>query len=348
MPIGAIRIAKLVPKAQIPVRASDGAIGYDVFAARVLDRHTKEPIVDLPVTIEPGDAQLIGIGVVIALPWGFEAQVRPRSGLASKYDIELSNSPGTVDPDFRGEVGVLLRNRGNKPFTIEFGMRVAQLIFSQVEIPQLVEVHTSDELPPTRRGTGGFGSTGLTGLGLGTEEYDQVLTRQDRYFMGIVLATAALSNCVRGCVRDAEGNYLRNEEGELIGQKRRYGCVIAQGLRIISSGFNAQYPGSPLCSEVGCLREERGIKSGEQIEVCRAVHAEQMAINSAAEVGVSVKGATMYVNAEPCLFCARQIAGLGIETLVILEGGYGPTHGLKIIEEAGIIIRKITLPTLPS
>jgi dCMP deaminase len=91
------------------------------------------------------------------------------------------------------------------------------------------------------------------------------------------------------------------------------------------------------------LREEKGIPSGEKIEICRAVHAEQMAIDSAAETGASVKGATMYVNAEPCLFCARQIAGLGIDTLVVLKGGYGKTHGLNIVQRAGIRIREITL-----
>lgn len=99
-PIGSIRIARLRLDAEIPVRASDGAIGYDVFASRVLDRNTKQVIGELPVTIKPGEAVLIGIGISFALPWGFEVQVRPRSGLASKYDIELSNSPGTVDPDF--------------------------------------------------------------------------------------------------------------------------------------------------------------------------------------------------------------------------------------------------------
>lgn len=340
--IGSIRIVKLRSDAKIPVRASDGAIGYDVFASRVLDRSTKEVINELPVTIEPGEAALIGIGVAFALSWGFEVQVRPRSGLASQHDIELSNSPGTVDPDFRGEVGCLLRNRGNQPFTIKHGMRIAQLIFSRVEIPEFVVVKDVFELPPTRRGTGGFGSTGLYGLGFGTERHDQAVAGVDRYFMNIVLATAALSNCVRGCPKDAEGKYQRDEQGRLVGQTRRYGCVIAQGLRVIASGYNAQYPGSELCAEVGCLREELSIVSGRQIEECRAIHAEQVAINSAAEIGVSVKGATMYVNAEPCLFCARQIAGLGFETLVILEGGYSSPKGLEVVQKAGIPIRRVS------
>ncbi len=343
MQMRTIPCVKLCDGGILPVRASDGAVGYDVCACRVLDRHTKEPIEELPATIDPGDAKLIGIGIAFALPWEYEAQVRPRSGLASKFDIELSNSPGTVDPDFRGEIGCLLRNRGKNPFMVELGMRIAQLIFNRVEVPELVLVDSAADLPPTKRGVGGFGSTGLFGLGIGTEHYDMEVNRLDEYFMNIVLATAALSNCARGCSKDEEGHYLRDEKGRLLDQTRRFGCVIAQGLRIIASGYNAQYPGSKLCAETGCMREELGIPSGQQIEVCRAVHAEQMAINAAAETGASVKGATMYVNAEPCLFCARQIAGLGIDTLVVIQGGYGETHGLKIVKEAGIKIRQITL-----
>jgi len=343
MPIGAIRVFKIDPKAKIPCRASDGAIGYDVVAFHELDRKTKEVIGGLPVTIGPGEAKLIGTGVIMAIPWPYEAQVRPRSGLASVFDMELSNSPGTVDPDFRGVIGVLLRNRGEQPFTVKTGMRVAQLIFSRVEIPDLVEVKSKDELPSTRRGEGGFGSTGLLGIGLGTGEYDRQQEQLDRYFMEIVLATAGRSNCVRGCRRKKDGQYMRSKKGGLIGQKRRYGCVIAKDQRMVASGFNAQYPGSSICSEVGCLRDQLGIPSGQQIEKCRAVHAEQMAISAAARSGVSIEGATMYVNAEPCLVCARQIAGSGIECLVILKGGYGDTHGLHIIREAGIKVREISL-----
>ncbi len=343
MQLRVIPYVKLYKEAQAPIRASDGAIGYDVFACRVLDRKTKKPLGEPPVVIEPGGAQLIGIGVAFAVPWGYEAQVRPRSGLASKLDIELSNSPGTIDPDFRGETGVLLRNRGKKPFTVEPGMRIAQLIFSSVEIPDFNEVASIDDLPKTRRGVGGFGSTGLFGQGSGTAGFDEEVKHIDTYFMNIVLATAALSNCVRGCTKDKTGKYKRDAKGQLIDQTRRYGCVIAHGSRIVASGFNCQYPGSELCAEVGCLRETQGIPSGQQIEVCRAVHAEQMAVDSAAETGASVRGATMYVNAEPCLFCARMIAGLGLEALVVLKGGYGETHGLDVIKKASIKVREITL-----
>jgi len=113
---------------------------------------------DLPIEIKSGGSVLIGIGVRFDVPFPYEAQVRPRSGLASKYDIELSNSPGTIDPDFRGEAGVLLRNRGKKKFIVEKNMRIAQLVFTKVEIPEMKEVL---DLSKTPRGEGGFGSTGL-------------------------------------------------------------------------------------------------------------------------------------------------------------------------------------------
>ena len=342
MSLSQVKVVRLYHDAIIPQRVSDEAVGYDVYAFHILDRETKEPTESLPAIIEPGDAKLVGIGVVLAIPPGYEAQVRPRSGLANKYDVELSNSPGTVDPDFRGVVGCLLRNRGDKAFTIEPGMRIAQLIFSSVELPELLEVGSIEDLGTTRRGTDGFGSTGNFGSGLGTEEYEQELARLDKYFMGIVLATANLSNCVRGCPRGEDGKYQLDKDGRPIGQTRKYGCVITRGLRPIATGFNAQYPGSLLCAEVGCLREEEGIPSGEQIERCRAIHAEQMAIISAANVGVSVEGATMYVNAEPCRVCARMIAGLGIETLVVLKEGYSSPEGLEIVREAGIRVRTIS------
>ncbi len=125
-----VKVRKIRENARIPQRASNGAIGFDVYASIVLNKITKEIIGELPIQIEPGESVLIGIGVQFAISWPYEAQVRPRSGLACKHDIELSNSPGTIDPDFRGEAGVLLRNRGKKPFIVEEGMRIAQLIFS--------------------------------------------------------------------------------------------------------------------------------------------------------------------------------------------------------------------------
>lgn len=347
MPIGAVHFAKIAPDAKVPVRASDLAVGYDVFAFCELDRDTREPIDSLErsVAIEPGGARLFGIGVIIALPEGYEIQVRPRSGLASKHDIELANAPGTVDPDYRGQVGILLRNRGHKPFEIEKGMRIAQLIFSRVEIPTFLEVANTSELPPTRRGEGGFGSTGLLGIGLGTPDYDRAQRKIDRWHMRSAFTVAEFSECVRGCQPDENGQFPRDSEGLFIGQTRRYGCIIARGLNIIATGYNCQAPGQPKCAEVGCLRDELGITSGHQMEKCRALHAEQMAICSLCESGTSIQGATMYVTARPCLVCARMIAGLkpaGLEALVVLAGEY-ETHGVEIVERAGIIVREVSL-----
>ncbi|MFH1423984.1 MAG: dUTP diphosphatase [Candidatus Nealsonbacteria bacterium] len=153
-----VAVEKIREDSKIPERATEGAIGFDVYASRVLDKWTKEVSGDLPAEIKPGGSILIGIGVRLDIPFPYEAQVRPRSGLASRYDIELSNSPGTIDPDFRGEAGVLLRNRGEKSFVVEKDMRIAQLIFTRAEIPELKEVKTTSK---TIRGEGGFGSTGL-------------------------------------------------------------------------------------------------------------------------------------------------------------------------------------------
>lgn len=348
MVLGGVRVAGLYDDSMIPTRSTDEAVGFDVYANNVQSRVKGEnrqiiSRMDEPVVIHPGDAVLFGIGVVIELPWGFEIQVRPRSGLANNYDIELSNSPGTVDPDFRGEVGVLLRNRGTEPFSVEKGMRIAQLIFSAVEIPDLVRVSV-EELEPTKRGVGGFGSTALTGCGPGTGGYQAEIARVDRYFMGIVIATSELSDCIRGCERDDQGQLMRSANGAFLGQTRRFGCVIAKGLKVLSTGFNHQTPG-PRCAEDGCMRDRLGIQSGTQIEMCRAVHAEQAAIAGLAGSGSSVDGATIYVNAEPCMFCARQIADLresGLVALVILKGQYA-NNGLDVVRRAGIVIREVEM-----
>ncbi len=130
----------------LPDYATPGSAGLDLRA------HLPEPKV-----IQPGERVLIPTGLSLALPNGFEAQVRPRSGLALKHGITVLNSPGTVDADYRGDVGVILINLGAEPFTIEPGDRVAQLViaaYAQVEWTS-VEV-----LPETERGAGGFGHTG--------------------------------------------------------------------------------------------------------------------------------------------------------------------------------------------
>ena len=332
-----ILVKKLFPDAEIPVRASNGAVGYDAFAYGILDIDTKEYVGKLPFILEPGKRILIGIGVAFASPWPIEIQVRPRSGLANKNEIELGNSPGTIDPDFRGNAGVLLRNRGNEPFQITKGMRIAQLVFNRVEIPVLEEV---DELPETRRGAGGFGSTGLFKILEGTAEYLWGIEQQDIFYMKMAKAASDRSTCVRGCPKDAMGQYCRDEKGRLIGQTRKFGCVIVKEDNVVSFGYNAQPPGQLSCVEVGCLREAEGIRSGERIERCRAVHAEEMAFLKmlGSGAGSSTTGATMYVTAEPCEICARSIAGSGMDTLVVLKGVY-PQNGLKTVRDAGINIR---------
>lgn len=112
---------------------------------------------DDDMVLKPGERKLVPTGLVIALPDGFEAQVRPRSGLALRHGIALVNSPGTIDPDYRGEIGVILINHGSEPFVVRRGERIAQMVFAPFVRAQLVEV---DELDETTRGEGGFGHTG--------------------------------------------------------------------------------------------------------------------------------------------------------------------------------------------
>src|SRR5580658_335065 len=130
----------------LPAYATPGAAGMDLLAA-----------VAAPVTIDPGKRALIPTGLAIALPPGFELQVRPRSGLALRNGILLPNSPGTIDEDYRGEVQVILLNAGDLPFTVERGMRIAQAIVAPVVRAEWQEVENLDD---TTRSTGGFGSTG--------------------------------------------------------------------------------------------------------------------------------------------------------------------------------------------
>ena len=113
--------------------------------------------IDVPVVLQPGDSTLIPTGIKMALPDGYEAQIRPRSGLAYKHGITVLNSPGTIDADYRGDVGVLLINHGQKAFTIEDGMRVAQMVVAQYS---QFEWDSVEDLDETARGAGGFGSTG--------------------------------------------------------------------------------------------------------------------------------------------------------------------------------------------
>lgn len=130
----------------LPRAESEAAAGVDLRAA-----------VTEPVTLAPGERRLIPTGLRIALPIGFEAQVRPRSGLALRHGILIPNSPGTVDADYRGELQVLLMNAGTEGFEISRGDRIAQLVVAAVARPHWVEVEV---LPETERGEGGWGHTG--------------------------------------------------------------------------------------------------------------------------------------------------------------------------------------------
>ncbi len=334
-----IPVIKIRKDALVPQRASNLAVGYDVFASRVLDKKTRKIIGGLPVTVPPSEIILIGIGFKFAVPWPLRCEVNPRSGLAGQYKIKVANAPGTIDPDFRGEVGVLLENQGKEPFIVEKNMRIAQLIFYEVKIPVLEE---TQELPKTIRGAGGFGSTGLFDIKEGTEEYWREIEKIDRFYMEVAIAIAKRSNCVRGVQKDKRNKYQRDEKGNFIGQTRKFGCVIVKDDNIISMGYNAQHKGSPLCSEVGCLRDAENIPSGTKLERCRAIHSEWWALSNlvVSGVGVSTKGATMYLNSEPCEVCAKLIAQTEIETMVLLEGIY-PTNGTTIVKEAGINVRYI-------
>jgi dUTP pyrophosphatase len=135
----------------LPAYATAGSAGLDLSAA-----------VAGEIVLAPGDRALIPTGLRIGLPTGFEAQVRPRSGLALRYGVTVLNSPGTIDADYRGEIGVILVNLGHEPFTVHRGERVAQMVIAPVSRARLAE---ADSLPASARGSGGFGSTGQHATG---------------------------------------------------------------------------------------------------------------------------------------------------------------------------------------
>jgi len=333
-----IQYKRLFPDARLPERATSGAVGFDVYAYHVVDKVTREHVGNLPAVIEPGGSLIIGTGIAFAVPFPVDCQVRPRSGLASKHDVELSNSPGTLDPDYRGEAGILLRNRGMKSFTVEPGMRIAQLVFTKIEVPEFMEV---EELPGTTRGDGGFGSTGLNeGIAAGTREYHAEQLKWDQYFMGIAKSAAGLSDCLRGAEKGPDGRYLRDAEGRYCGVTRRFGCVIVKDRNVIATGFNTR---TADCNEqCGCIRETQHIPSGTANDR-GCLHAEQVAIqNFARSGGPSLVGATVFVNAEPCVMCSKLLLGCGIATVVVPEGVYA-TNGLPLLTGAGIEVRNVKI-----
>lgn len=153
--VGVLRLATRDPDLPMPASATAGAAGADLCANLAPESRADG------LTLGPGARALLPTGLAVAIPPGFEAQLRPRSGLALRDGLTLLNSPGTIDCDYRGEVGVIVINHGAAPVTIRHGMRIAQLLIAPVVRARFEE---RDSLDATARGEGGFGSTG-TGVG---------------------------------------------------------------------------------------------------------------------------------------------------------------------------------------
>lgn len=183
----------VLPGGRMPERQTEGAIGYDAHIRAIVSTtemddknpHLRKTIFDfenipsdpevagqvlqLPINggghelvyrMKPGESVLAGIGFVTAMPFPMFYWVTPRSGLSSRYNLTVTNAPGTVDPDYRGEAGVLVYYRGDKHVDLRKGMRIAQIVFQRAIIPDFSDVIGYDDMPGTTRGTGGFGSTG--------------------------------------------------------------------------------------------------------------------------------------------------------------------------------------------
>ena len=148
-----VRIARVRPDRDadlpLPKVGTPGSAGVDLHAALEED-----------LCLEPGDRASVPTGIAVAIPPGYEGQVRARSGLARRYGLTIPNAPGTIDSDYRGEIQVILYNVGSEPFVIRRGERIAQLVIAPVTQPTFVEVETPEALGETARGGGGFGHTG--------------------------------------------------------------------------------------------------------------------------------------------------------------------------------------------
>lgn len=131
----------------LPGFMTEGAAGMDLYAN-----------VNGDIVVDSGKIKLIPTGIAVAVPKGYEAQIRPRSGLAVKYGISFVNTPGTIDSDYRGEINVIMINFGENPFVVRRGDRIAQMVINKIELPEVIEV---EELGTTERGENGFGSTGF-------------------------------------------------------------------------------------------------------------------------------------------------------------------------------------------
>jgi len=139
-----LKIQKIMDDVKVPCYANPGDAGMDLYAAEAC-------------VLQPGERKLVSTGIKIALPQGYEAQVRPKSGLAIKYGISIVNTPGTIDEGYRGVIGVIMINHGSEAFTVEKNNKIAQMVINKVENLEIEEVSELDE---TVRGEGGFGSTG--------------------------------------------------------------------------------------------------------------------------------------------------------------------------------------------
>ncbi len=146
-----VEVGRVHPRASLPRKMSEGASGWDICAC-----------LGDQVQIEPGCWAMVSTGIALAIPEGYEAQVRPRSGLAARHGVGLLNGPGTIDSDYRGEVRVILMNWGRERFCVNHGDRIAQLVFARVEPVQL---QWAEKLQETTRGAGGFGHTGINSTG---------------------------------------------------------------------------------------------------------------------------------------------------------------------------------------
>jgi dUTP pyrophosphatase len=146
-PEAIVHCRRLRPAARLPERMTAGASGFDLHAC-----------LEAPLVVEPGRRLLVPTGLVLEIPPGYEGCVRARSGLALKHGIGLANGPGTIDSDYRGELGVILVNWGDAPFTVATGDRIAQLVIQ--EVPTVRMAWSEDDLSGTERGEGGFGHTG--------------------------------------------------------------------------------------------------------------------------------------------------------------------------------------------
>ena len=180
----------VLPGGKMPERKTDGAIGFDVFLRAVVSPSEMDPnnpvlrktifdfsrmpsddptlerrVIDrggeLTYEMDPGESILVGIGFVTEMEFPMFYWVAPRSGLASKHGITVTNAPGTVDPDYRGEAGVIVKNNNSSRFYLKKDMRIAQIIFQKAIIPNIEEVKNYRKLSTTKRGVGGFGSTGV-------------------------------------------------------------------------------------------------------------------------------------------------------------------------------------------